>query len=107
VAGHAHAARSFVANDADPTVREQTSRLSATFAHTPGHLTGRARPSGTAQWAFTYSRRVNGNMGAFSRERGILVVYTSGTTRVTFTAIIGRQLAYSTHHDSQLLPSKR
>lgn len=46
-------------------------------------------------------------MGTFSRERGILVVYTSGTTRVTFTAIIGRQLAYSTHHDSQLLPSKR
>jgi hypothetical protein len=107
VAGHAEAARSYVAKDADPTVREQASRLSAAFAHTAGHLIGRARRSGTAQWAFPYRRRVNGNKGAFSRERGILVVDTSGGAGVTFTAILGRQIAYSTHHDSQLLPSKR
>jgi hypothetical protein len=88
-------------------MRKQASQLSATFAHTAGHLIGQAQRSGTAQWAFTYRRRVNGKMGAFSRERGILVVDTSGGTGVMFTAILGRQIAYSTHHDSQLLPSKR
>jgi hypothetical protein len=107
VAGHADAARSYVAKDADPTMREQASLLAATFAHSAGHLIGRARRSGTAQWAFFYRRRVNGKMGVFSRERGILFVDMSGATGVTFTAILGRQIAYSTHHDSQLLPSKR
>jgi hypothetical protein len=87
-------------------MRKQASRLSASFAHAAGHLIGRAQPSGTTQWAFTYRRRVKGKMGAFSRERGILVV-TTGATGVTFTAILGRQVAYSTHHDAQLLPSKR
>ena len=108
VAGQADAARSYVAKDADPAVREQASRLSAAFARTRGHLVGRPRRSGMAQWAFTYRRRVNGKKGAFSRERGILVVDTgSDTPGVTFAAILGRQIAYSTHHDSELLPSKR
>ena len=108
VAGHADAARSYVAKDADAAVREQASRLSAGFAHAPGHLVGQPRGSGTAQWAFAYTRRVNGKKGAFSRERGILVVDTGSDARgVTFAAILGRQVAYSTHHDSELLPSKR
>jgi len=51
---------------------------------------------------------VNGKKGAFSRERGILVVDTgSDSPGVSFAAILGRQIAYSTHHDAQLLPSKR
>ena len=70
VAGHADAARSYVAKDADPAVREQASRLSAAFAYTPGHLIGQPRRSGTTQWAFAYRKRVNGKKGAFSRERG-------------------------------------
>jgi hypothetical protein len=108
VAGHADAARSYVAKNADPAVREQASRLSAAFVHTPGHLIGQSRRSGTAQWAFAYRKRVNGKKGAFSRERGILVVDTaSDAPGVSFAAILGRQIAYSTHHDSQLLPSKR
>jgi hypothetical protein len=108
VAGHADAARSYVAKDADQAVREQASRLSAEFAHSPGHLIGQPRRSGTSQWAFAYRKRVNGKEGAFSRERGILVVDTgSDAPGVTFAAILGRQIAYSTHHDAQLLPSKR
>ena len=51
---------------------------------------------------------MNGKMGTFSREHGILVVDTgSGRPAVTFSAILGRQILYSTHHDSELLPSKR
>jgi hypothetical protein len=108
VAGHVDAARSYLAKDVDPAVREQASRLSAAFASTPGHLIGQPRRTGTAQWAFAYRKRVNGKQGAFSRERGILVVDTgSGAPGVTFAAILGRQIAYSTHHDSELLPSKR
>jgi hypothetical protein len=108
VAGHGDAARSYVAKGAAPAVREQAARLSAAFAHTPGHLVGEPRRSGTAQWAFAYTKRVNGKKGAFSRERGILVVDTgSDAPGVTFAAILGRQIAYSTHHDSELLPSKR
>jgi hypothetical protein len=108
VAGHADAARSYVAKDADSAVREQASRLSAAFVQTPGHLIGQSRRSGTAQWAFTYRKRVSGKKGAFSRERGILVVDTgSDSPGVSFAAILGRQIAYSTHHDSELLPSKR
>lgn len=108
VTGHADAARSYVAKDADPAVREQASRLSAGFAHTPGRLIGRPRRSGKAQWAFAYRKRVNGKKGVFSLERGILVVDTgSGDPGVTFAAILARQVTYSTHHDSVLLPSKR
>ncbi len=51
---------------------------------------------------------MNGRNGAFSREHGSLVVDTGGgATGVTFAAILGRQIEYSTHHDSELLPSKR
>jgi hypothetical protein len=108
-AGHARAARSFVAKHSDPAVREQARLLSGEFAHHPAHLVGQARRSGTAQWAFAYRRRVNGRNGAFSRERGFLVVDTgrSAPAGVTFAAILGRQIEYSTHHDAQLLPSKR
>ena len=105
IAGNAPAAKSFVAKHADPAVREQARRLSADFAKHPGHLVGTPRRSGAAQWAFAYRRRINGKKGAFSRERGFLVVDTGDG--VTFAAIIGRVIDYSTHHDSQLLPSKR
>jgi len=108
VAGHAPAARSLVAKHADKAVREQATRLAADFARHPAHLVGQPRRSGEAQWAFTYRRRVNGKNGAFSRERGFLVVDTGGAAGgVTFAAIIGRVIDYSTHHDAQLLPSKR
>jgi hypothetical protein len=89
-------------------VREQASRLSAAFVHAPGRLIGQPRRSGTGQWAFAYRKRVRGKKGAFSRERGILVVDTGGDSPgVSFAAILGREIAYSTHHDSELLPSKR
>jgi len=107
LAGDAHTARSLVAKHADRAVDEQAKRLSAGFAHHPAHLNGRARRTGTAQWAFPYRRRVNGKNGAFSVERGFLVVDTEDGPGVTFAAIIGRVIDYSTHHDSELLPSKR
>jgi hypothetical protein len=107
LAGDAHTARSLVAKHADKAVDEQAKRLSAGFAHHPAHFNGRSRRSGTAQWAFPYRRRVNGKNGAFSVERGFLVVDTGDEPGVTFAAIIGRVVEHSTHHDSVLLPSKR
>ena len=108
VAGHAAAARSFIAKGADQAVGEQARLLSAAFARHHAHLVGRARRSGAAQWAFAYRKRVNGKKGTFSRERGFLVVDTGGGSGgVTFAAIIGRVVEYSTHHDALLLPSKR
>ena len=106
-AGDAHAARELVAKDADRAVDEQAKRLSAGFAQHHAHANGRARRSGTAQWAFPYRRRVNGKKGAFTVERGFLVVDTGDGPGVTFAAIIGRVVEHSTHHDSVLLPSKR
>ena len=50
---------------------------------------------------------MNGKNGAFSVERGFLVVDTGTERGVTFAAIIGRVIEHSTHHDSVLLPSKR
>ena len=105
VAGRAPAARARVAKRADPAVLEQAKRLSADFAKHRGRLVGHPRQTGAAQWAFAYRRRINGKKGAFSRERGYLVVDTADG--VTFAAIIGRVIDYSTHHDSVLLPSKR
>jgi hypothetical protein len=105
--GDGHAARSLVANDTDRAVDEQAKRLSAGFAKHQGHFNGAPRRSGTAQWAFPYRRRVNGKNGAFSVERGFLVVDTGSAPGVTFAAIIGRVVERSTHHDSVLLPSKR
>ncbi|HET7128149.1 MAG TPA: hypothetical protein VFJ93_03640 [Gaiellaceae bacterium] len=108
VAGHARVARSFVAKHADPAVRQQAKLLSADFANHPARLVGRPRRTGEAQWAFAYRRRIKGENGAFSREHGFLVVDTGGASGgVTFAAIIGRVIEYSTHHDSELLPSKR
>jgi hypothetical protein len=105
VAGRAPAARALVAKHADPAVLEQAKRLSADFAEHRGRLVGQPRQTGAAQWAFTYRRRINGKKGSFSREHGYLVVDTADG--VTFAAIIGRVIDYSTHHDSVLLPSKR
>jgi hypothetical protein len=109
LAGDTAAARSLVAKHADAAVREQADRLSAAFARHHGRLVGSPRRSAAAQWAFAYRRRINGRDGAFSRERGFIVVDTGGTSppRVTFAAILGRQVTYSTHHDAELLPSKR
>lgn len=107
LAGDAHTARSLVARHADRAVDEQAKRLSGGFAQHPAHFNGRSRQSGTAQWAFPYRRRVNGKHGAFSVERGFLVVDTGTEPGVTFAAIIGRVIEHSTHHDSVLLPSKR
>jgi hypothetical protein len=106
-AGHASAARSLVAKHVDRAVDEQAKRLSHGFARHPAHLNGRPRRTGTAQWAFPYRRRVNGKNGAFSVERGFLVVDTGSERGVSFAAIIGRVVEHSTHHDSVLLPSKR
>jgi len=50
---------------------------------------------------------VNGKSGAFTVERGFLVVDTGRAPGVSFAAIIGRVVERSTHHDSVLLPSKR
>ena len=107
LAGDARTARSLVAKNADRAVDEQAKRLSAGFAPHPAHFNGRSRQSGTAQWAFPYRRRVNGKNGAFTVERGFLVVDTGAERGVTFAAIIGRVVEHSTHHDSVLLPSKR
>jgi hypothetical protein len=107
LAGDGHAARSFVSEHADRAVDEQAKRLSAGFATHPAHFNGASRRTGTAQWAFPYRRRVNGKKGAFSVERGFLVVDTGSEPGVTFAAIIGRVVEHSTHHDSVLLPSKR
>lgn len=107
LAGDAKTARSLVAKHADRAVDEQARRLSAGFAPHPAHFNGRSRQSGSAQWAFPYRRRVNGKNGAFSVERGYLVVDTGSERGVTFAAIIGRVIEHSTHHDSVLLPSKR
>lgn len=107
LAGDGRTARSLVAKHADRAVDEQAKRLSAGFASHPAHFNGRSRRSGTAQWAYPYRRRVNGENGAFSVERGFLVVDTGPERGVTFAAIIGRVIVHSTHHDSVLLPSKR
>jgi hypothetical protein len=109
VAGHAKTAEHLVAGDADPVVRQQVARLTAPFKSHPGLLRSNGRRSGDAQWAFPYRRRVNRRQGAFSRETGWLVVDMSGSSppRVKFAAVIAREIVYSTHHDAQLLPSKR
>jgi hypothetical protein len=107
LAGDGHAARALVAEHTDRAVDEQAKRLSAGFAAHQAHFNGPSRRSGTAQWAFPYRRRVNGKKGAFSIERGFLVVDTGSEPGVTFAAIIGRVVEHSTHHDSVLLPSKR
>ena len=107
LAGDAHTAGSLVAAHADAAVDEQAKRLSAGFARHHAHPNGDPRRSGSAQWAFPYRRRINGKNGAFTVERGFLVVDTGSEPGVTFAAIIGRVIEHSTHHDSVLLPSKR
>jgi hypothetical protein len=107
--GRAQQAQRLVAHDADEVVGQQVARLTAPFTAHRGFLRARIRRSGDAQWAFPYRRRVDPGHGAFSRETGWLVVdMSSGSPpRVEFAAILARDVVYSTHHDAQLLPSKR
>lgn len=109
VAGRAEQALNLIAHGADPVVAQQVARLTAPFTAHRGFLRSRGKRSGAAQWAFPYRRRVNGRHGAFSRETGWLVVDMSDGTppRVKFAAILARDVIDSTHHDAQLLPSKR
>ncbi|MGZ4334948.1 MAG: hypothetical protein ACXVRJ_11850 [Gaiellaceae bacterium] len=109
VAGRAQPALRLIAHGADPVVGQQVARLTAPFTAHRGSLRSRGKRSGDAQWAFPYRRRVNGRHGAFTRETGWLVVDTSDSAppRVKFAAILARNVTYSTHHDAQLLPSKR
>jgi hypothetical protein len=109
LAGRAQQAQSLVARDADPVVGQQVARLTAPFTAQRGFLRAPVRRSGDAQWAFPYRRRVDPGHGVFTRETGWLVVDMSSSSppRVEFAAILARDVVYSTHHDAQLLPSKR
>ena len=61
-------------------------------------------------WTVSYGRRRTHSDGRFEMERGELVVFiapSAAGARVEFFAFRNVRTRFSTHHDSQLLPSKR
>jgi hypothetical protein len=69
----------------------------------PAHRTGGA-------WAFGFARRMTHRDGRFETQRGDLIVFVAPSARgaaVEFFAFRNVRRRFSTHHDAQLLPSKR
>jgi hypothetical protein len=61
-------------------------------------------------WTFSYVRRRTHRDGRFETQRGDLVVViaqSAAGANVEFFAFRNVRTRFSTHHDSQLLPSKR
>ena len=62
------------------------------------------------RWTFSYARRRTYSDGRFETQRGDLVVVivpSAAGASVEFFAFRNVRTRFSTHHDSQLLPSKR
>jgi hypothetical protein len=70
------------------------------------HASLRPGRRGTGHWTFAYAGTRSHDDGSFERERGDLVVFLADA-RVRFFAFRNVAVRYSTHHDSQLLPSRR
>jgi hypothetical protein len=93
----------------DPVVPELVRRLAAPGRRHPGVIRSRGTDEGRGRWTFAYFRQVTKPGGAFTRETGQVVVDLAGgrTPSVRFFGLRNREISYSTHHDSQLMPSKR
>ena len=69
-----------------------------------------ARRAGN-RWTFSYSGRRTRRDGRFETERGDLVVFVAPLAgvgaRIRFFGFTNVRTLFSTHHDAQLLPSKR
>ena len=62
------------------------------------------------RWTFSYARRRTYGDGRFERQSGDLLVFiapSAAGASVEFFAFRNVRTRFSTHHDSQLLPSKR
>jgi hypothetical protein len=105
VTGHAAKAETLLAHGVDPVVPELVRRL----ARVGGELRSRGTEEEGNQWVFAYFRQVTKPDGSFTRETGQVVVDLTGghTPAVKFFGLRNREIAYSTHHDAQLMPSKR
>jgi hypothetical protein len=105
VEGRTARAQSLLAHGVDPVVPELVRRL----ARTGGELRSRGTQEERGRWVFAYFRQVTRPDGSFTRETGQVVVDQANgrTPAVRFFGLRRREIAYSTHHDAQLLPSKR
>lgn len=74
-------------------------------------VTIRARPRHSgARWLFSYTSMRSFEDGRFEREDGGLVIVLAPSpsgARVRYFTFVDVRARYSTHHDGQLLPSKR
>jgi hypothetical protein len=109
VEGRVARARTMLAHGVDPVVPELVRRLAAPARMHPGVIRSRGSEEERNQWSFAYFRQVTSPDGSFTRETGQVVVDLTGgsSPTVRFFGLRDRQIVYSTHHDSVLLPSKR
>ena len=109
IAGRVQGAQALLERGADPVVPQLVRRLAAPARLHPGVIRSRGASEGNGRWAFAYFRQVTKPDGSFTRETGQVVVdLTAGRTpAVRFFGLRNREVSYSTHHDSQLLPSMR
>jgi len=107
--GDAVSARSFLVGRDEPALDFLVSRATARWRreHASVDLPARRRSS---RWVVRYSGRRTFSDGRFETESGdliVLVAPSAAGARVRFFAFSNVRTRFSTHHDSQLLPSKR
>jgi hypothetical protein len=107
--GDAAGARALLVRPDEPALVFLVRRAAAPWKtqHASIHLPARRVDSG---WTFSYAGRRTQREGRFETERGDLVVFVAprpAGARVQFFLFTHIRRRFSTHHDSQLLPSNR
>jgi hypothetical protein len=103
--GDAAAARALLVNPDNAALVTLVRRAAAPWRIQHAAIQRPARRAGN-RWTFQYAGRRTHKDGRFETEKGALVVFLApaGVKYFVFTDVRRR---FSTHHDSQLLPSNR
>jgi hypothetical protein len=101
-------ARSLLLHEHETAIDFLVSRATKRWRHQRVAIADGA--SSGERWTFRYAGTRSFSDGRFEREQGTLLVVLAASpagARVRYFAFVNVNARYSTHHDGQLLPSKR
>ena len=102
-------ARALLLHADDPAIDFLVRRATSRWKHQRVAIAHEPRSSGS-RWTFGYAGTRSFADGRFAREDGSLLIVLASSQagpRVRYFAFVNVRSRFSTHHDGQLLPSKR